>query len=252
MTLTLLWSFNFGALCIKNGKSDKPSLNVRNVEWFFLYKMSVRWSPYVMATQNTTIPKMWESSTIHWLHGVGWYRILVICYVEAAIILPGEYFFCIQLRICFSNILKVLYRNFNAVLFIFDSAQHVWTRVSCARSTIVVASCDFCSNLAPISQTWTSIARGASKVTQLLKFDCTYIFLESRLSTFLCVPIRMYHTQVHHSYFTYPKFSTCSGLGPWFSSDPLHIKRRPACAGPARILKLPAIYPWVYTDVVFL
>ncbi len=71
-----------------------------------------------MAAQNTTTPKMWESGTIHWLRGVGWYGIPVICYAEGVIILPGEHFFCMQLRICFSNVLKVLYRNFNAVLFI--------------------------------------------------------------------------------------------------------------------------------------
>ncbi len=55
---------------------------------------------------------------IYWLHSVGCYGIRVISYDEAIIIFPVEYFFCMQLRICFSNALKVLYRNFNAVLFI--------------------------------------------------------------------------------------------------------------------------------------
>ncbi len=101
LMLRLLRSSNFGVLYTKNEKSDGPSLNVRNVEWFFLYKMSVQWNPYIMAAQNTITPKMWESGTIHWLHGVGWHRIPVICYVEAVIIMPGEYFFCIQLKMFF-------------------------------------------------------------------------------------------------------------------------------------------------------
>ncbi len=51
---------------------------------------------------------------------IGYYSLTAQCrvkwntsylYVEAVIILPGEHFFCMQLRKCFSNILKVLYRN---------------------------------------------------------------------------------------------------------------------------------------------
>ncbi len=118
MMLTVIWSFNFGALYTKIEKLDGPSLNVQIVEWFYLYKTSVQWSPYAVTAQNTTTQKMRESGTIHWLRGVGWYGITIICYVEVVIILPGEYFFCMQLRICFSNVLKVPYRNFNAVLFI--------------------------------------------------------------------------------------------------------------------------------------
>ncbi len=118
MMLTLTWSFNFHALYTKNEKLHTPSLNVRNVEWFFLYKTSIQRSLYVMAAQNTTTPNIRESGTIRLLRGVGWYGILVICYVEAIIILPGEYLFCMQLRICFSNVLKVLRGNFSAVLFI--------------------------------------------------------------------------------------------------------------------------------------
>ncbi len=117
MMLTLTWSFIFGALYTKNEKSDRPSFNVWNVEWFFLYKTSVQRSPYVMAAQNTTTPKMRDSGTIQWLRGVGWYGIRVICYVEAVIILLEECF-CMQLRICLSNALKVVYHNLNAVLFI--------------------------------------------------------------------------------------------------------------------------------------
>ncbi len=118
MMLTLIWNFNFGMLYTKNEKLEAPNLNVWNVEWFFFYKTSAQRSPYAMAAQNTTTPKMRESGTIHWLCGVGWYRIRVIYYVEAGIILPEEYFFCMQLRICFSNALKVVYHNYNAVLFI--------------------------------------------------------------------------------------------------------------------------------------
>ncbi len=95
MMLTLIWSFNFGALYTKSEKSDRPSLNIRNVEWFFLYKTSIQQSLYIMAVQNTTTPKIRESGTTHWLCGVGWNVIPVICYVEAVINSPGEYFFCI-------------------------------------------------------------------------------------------------------------------------------------------------------------
>ncbi len=77
MILTLIWSFIFGALYTKNNKSDGPSLNVRNVEWFFLYETSVPQSLYVIAAQNTTTPKMWELGTIHWLYGVRWYGITI-------------------------------------------------------------------------------------------------------------------------------------------------------------------------------
>ncbi len=80
----------------------------------------VQRSTYVMAAQNTTTPKMQESGTIHWLCGVGWYGIPVIYYVEAVIILLGEYFFCMQLTKCFSNVLRILYRNFSVLFTIAD------------------------------------------------------------------------------------------------------------------------------------
>ncbi len=92
----------------------------------------------------------------------------------------------------------------------------------CARSTIVVPSWDLRNNLAfrlpPISSTYTSVASRASKVTQLFKFDHTYVFWESfthfSMYTYYapyfadcgirhCTLIfshRMYYLQVHPSY----------------------------------------------------